>query len=109
MLFAKTLIPGVEVLGRVAGFPMFPSLPAYSGPYQVGTIELEAPVSDLSCPAPPPKGFRVATLKTRFFYPCRYPEKRPKPAYWVPDPQQEYLEGFAAFLGASNKLAKAIA
>ena len=90
-------------------FPMFPTLPTYSGPHQVGTIDIESPISELSPPAPRPTGFDVPTIKARIFYPCRYPEKRATPAYWVPDPQWEYLEGFAAFLGASNKLAKAIA
>ena len=88
---------------------MFSSLPSYTGKYQVGTVDLEVPISELSSPSLPPKGCTVSTIKARIFYPCRYPEKRSKPVYWVPEPQWEYLEAFAAFLGASNRLSKAIA
>ncbi|KAK0509010.1 hypothetical protein JMJ35_008381 [Cladonia borealis] len=105
-----------------------PGFPAYTGPYQVGTINLEIPISDLSSPseaqaptpeiAPPlanaseeqrailspPPNFDITTISFRIFYPCE-PTKSSKSPYWLPSPQTAYLHAYARFLGASPRLA----
>jgi platelet-activating factor acetylhydrolase len=90
-------------------FPMFPYLPSYSGPHPVGTTDIEIPLSELSSPAPLPQNFDIPTIKARIFYPCGTTKTKAKSVYWVPDPQWEYLQAFASFLGASSRLSKAVA
>ena len=80
-----------------------PSFPPYSGPYSVGTQDVEIPVSELSSPvsAPDPQ---VSTISFRLFYPCES-EKRAKSVYWLPEPQGEYLRAYYRFMQASPWLA----
>lgn len=84
-----------------------PSFPPYTGPYKVGTIDVELPTSDLkspsSAPAPDPS---IPTIQFRVFYPCDPPARKPKHVYWIPDPQREYLGAYARFLGAGIKLSE---
>ncbi|KAL8806145.1 MAG: hypothetical protein Q9182_001546 [Xanthomendoza sp. 2 TL-2023] len=80
-----------------------PSFPSYTGPYQVGTTDVEIPVSELPTPSPTPDP-TLSTVCFRIFYPCETPAKRPKPVYWLPDPQHEYLGAYVRFLGASHRL-----
>ena len=105
-----------------------PGFPAYTGPYQVGTVDVEIPITELSSPsearpptpeiAPPlanataeqrntlspPPDFDITTISFRIFYPCE-PTKSSKSPYWLPAPQTAYLQGYARFLGASPRLA----
>ena len=88
---------------------MLPYLPSYTGPLQVGTIDVEIPISELNSPAPLPANFDIPTIKARIFYPCESSKRKTKSVYWIPDPQFEYLQAFASFLGASSRLSKTIA
>ena len=105
-----------------------PGFPGFTGPYEVGTVDLEIPISELSSPseaqaptpeiAPPlanaseeqrdtlspPPDFDITTISFRMFYPCE-PTKSSKSPYWLPTPQTEYLKAYARFLGASPRLA----
>ncbi len=105
-----------------------PGFPGFTGPYDVGTVDLEIPISELSSPseaqaptpeiAPPlanaseeqrdtlspPPNFDITTISFRIFYPCE-PTKSSKSPYWLPTPQTEYLKAYARFLGASPRLA----
>jgi platelet-activating factor acetylhydrolase len=82
----------------MAIFPsIFPYLPRYPGPFQVGSIDVEVPLSES-------KTFdttetSVETILIRLFYPadangltkCAAPS-------WLPLPSMEYAKGYAAFL-----------
>lgn len=94
-------------LPSLAGLSPINSFPGYHGPYSVGTVDVEIPVSDLPAPSDPPKD-AVETVAFRIFYPCKNPEKSGRPVRWIPQPQKETVNAFAKFLGAGNKLASLI-
>jgi platelet-activating factor acetylhydrolase len=95
--------------------PSFSSLspvntfPAYKGQYEVGTIDVEIPVSDLPVASDAPEG-AVKTIAFRIFYPCQKPGKGDshRPVRWIPQPQRQTINAFATFLGAGSKLASFI-
>jgi len=73
-------------------------LPKYPGPYQVGSLDVEIPLSDS-------KKFdvietNVETVLVRFFYPADSASKGKKAAApsWLPQPSMEYAKGYAHFL-----------
>ncbi|MCJ1358949.1 MAG: hypothetical protein MMC33_008949 [Icmadophila ericetorum] len=82
-----------------------PSFPNYTGPYSVGTLDVEIPTTELPSPAPAPDP-TLTTISFRMFYPCEVPAKEPKPVYWISEPQSEYLTAYLRFLGASQGLAE---
>jgi platelet-activating factor acetylhydrolase len=84
----------------MAIFPsIFPILPKYPGPFQVGSLDVELPLSES-------KKFdiietNVETVLVRFFYPAdssvNEGEKAAAPS-WLPQPSMEYAKGYANFL-----------
>ncbi|KAL8842574.1 MAG: hypothetical protein Q9176_002531 [Flavoplaca citrina] len=80
-----------------------PCFPSYTGPYKVGTADVEIPAAELPTPSPTPDP-TLSTVSFRIFYPCETPTKTAKPVYWLPDPQQEYLGAYVRFLGASRRV-----
>ncbi|KAL9582282.1 MAG: hypothetical protein Q9212_003391 [Teloschistes hypoglaucus] len=80
-----------------------PGFPSYTGPYKVGTADVEIPATELPSPSPNPDP-SLTTVSFRIFYPCEPPAKPSKPVYWLPDPQHEYLGAYTRFLGASRRL-----
>ncbi|MCJ1436238.1 hypothetical protein MMC27_005616 [Xylographa pallens] len=86
--------------------PAFPK--HYGGPYPVGTVDIEIPVSELPSVARTPDP-SITTVSFRVFYPCEGPHSSPKPVYWIPDPQHGYVSAYARFLGASSKISQLIA
>ncbi|KAL8749602.1 MAG: hypothetical protein Q9199_007585 [Rusavskia elegans] len=80
-----------------------PSFPSYTGPYKVGTTDVEIPAAELPSPSPAPNT-TLSTVSFRIFYPCEVPAKPAKPVYWLPDPQHEYLGAYVRFLGASRRI-----
>ncbi|KAL9103613.1 MAG: hypothetical protein Q9163_001377 [Psora crenata] len=114
---AYALPPVTELFEQVAGLFIgremstisrlrpIPSFPPYTGPYNVGTQDIEIPISNLSSltPAPDPK---VSSINFRLFYPCEQEQaKRARPVYWLPEPQGEYGRAYARFLQAGPWLA----
>ena len=85
------------------------TFPAYNGKYDVGTVDVEIPISDLPAASEAPEG-AVSTVAFRIFYPCQAPGKGEthRPVRWVPQPQRETINAFAKFLGAGSKLASLI-
>lgn len=77
-----------------------PAFPRHSGPYKVGTVDVEIDSAELQdsssafCPA--------STIAFRCFYPCESPSKPNAPVYWVQTPQRSTLSAYARFLGAGN-------
>lgn len=99
---------------------IIPQFPAYPGPYDVGSFELEIPASSLepASKAPPPDT-KVETVQFRVFYPAEKSDSATrtgwlgnmaeKPIRWLPEPyQREYLSGYARFLGVSSGFAEIV-
>lgn len=96
-------LPSFSSLNPVSSFP------AYKGQYEVGTVDVEIPVSDLPAASDAPEG-AVKTVAFRIFYPCQKPGKGEihRPVRWIPQPQRENINAMAKFLGAGSKLASFI-
>jgi platelet-activating factor acetylhydrolase len=85
-----------------------PSFPPYTGPYKVGSIDVEIPVSALSSPSPAPVGAEnIHTILFRIWYPC-VDDAAETPITWLPKPQREHVAAYSRFLGAGNRLANFI-
>ncbi|QDS71035.1 hypothetical protein FKW77_008215 [Venturia effusa] len=93
--------------------PWFPSLslvpgfPEYSGPYTVGSCDVELPVDKLDAPSPRPEGVDIGTVSYRVFYPCEATTTT-RPIRWLPASQKGYLAAYAKFLGAHTMFANAV-
>ncbi|KAI1340874.1 phospholipase A2 [Xylariaceae sp. FL0016] len=84
-----------------------PRFPGYSGPYKVGTIDVEIPISELDSPAPAPDDTsEIETIQFRVFYPCQ-PDAKGKRISWLPAPQREHLSAYMQFLGVGPLVANA--
>lgn len=84
-----------------------PSFPDYTGPYKVGTLDVEIFTAQVASPWPIPDS-SISTVSFRVFYPCEQPSKLPQPVYWLPEPQREYFKAYLRFLGASSTLSRLI-
>ena len=82
-----------------------PSLPAYTGPYKVGSTELEIPVSEIPSESPVPDS-KITSIKFRVFYPTTSNATSKKSVSWLPEPHKESMAGFISFTGASPRLQK---
>ncbi|TQS34902.1 hypothetical protein Golomagni_04696 [Golovinomyces magnicellulatus] len=82
-----------------------PRFSEFTGPFKVGTIDVEIPVSDLD--APSSSGVSQVEIKTvhyRVFYPCE-PGPIDKHTNWLPHPQHLYLGAYSRFLGIGSTVA----
>jgi platelet-activating factor acetylhydrolase len=82
------------------------SLPENPGPLAVGSTEYEIPVTEIPSLSPVPDS-SISTIKFRVFYPTSSAASSPA-INWLPHPQQQWVEAYAKFLGASASLAKLI-
>lgn len=82
-----------------------PTLPEFPGPLAVGSTEYEIPVAEIPSPSPVPEP-TISTIKFRVFYPTSSSPSAKQTIPWLPQPQQQWLEAYAIFLGASPSLAK---
>lgn len=79
-----------------------PTFPAYTGPYKVGTVDVELAVDEFSGSGSgeaPDVG--IETIHFRVFYPCQEPSSKPKSVRWLPQPQREFVAAYARFTGFS--------
>ncbi|KAL5120456.1 hypothetical protein ACEQ8H_001746 [Pleosporales sp. CAS-2024a] len=82
-----------------------PSFPAHTGPYKVGSIDVEIPTSQLQCPSTAASSSSdLSTVAFRVFYPAKN-ESDESGARWIPSPQREYISAYARFLGANSAFA----
>ncbi|KAF1829349.1 hypothetical protein BDW02DRAFT_561302 [Decorospora gaudefroyi] len=81
-----------------------PSFPAHTGPYKVGSVDIEIPTSDLESPSPNAPPAHLPTVAFRIFYPCTQ-DSNEKGVRWIPGPQREYISAYAKFLGANSAFA----
>lgn len=93
----------VPIMSFLSHLNPAPSFPSYTGPYAVGTTDVEIPAAELPSPSSTPVP-ALSTVSFRIFYPCEVPPKPAKPVYWLPDPQHDYLGAYVRFLGASRRL-----
>ncbi|KAI8633239.1 phospholipase A2 [Xylariaceae sp. FL1651] len=91
-------------LSRLNPVPRFPE---YTGPYKVGTVDVEIPIYELDSPAPTPENAAdIETVQFRIFYPCE-PNAKGKRITWLPAPQRDHLSAYIQFLGVGPYLAEA--
>jgi len=84
-----------------------PGFAEFTGPYKVGTVDVEIPVADLDSPAPAPaNAVDIETVSCRIFYPA-HPDANGKRIPWVPAPQRYTISSYIQFLGAGPTLASA--
>lgn len=92
-------------LSRLSPIPAFPE---YTGPYKVGTIDVEIPVSTLDAPSPSPDGSsHIHTILFRVFYPAT-PETNGKRITWLPAPQRLHVSAYTQFLGLGPMMASVL-
>ena len=92
-------------LSRLSPIPGFPE---YSGPYKVGSIDVEIPVSVLDSPSPAPDAAAdIHTIQFRIFYPAT-PDSKGSPIPWLPAPQRLNVASYTQFLGISPRLASVL-
>ncbi|KAI0443888.1 phospholipase A2 [Xylaria telfairii] len=95
----------VSLLSKLNPVPRFPD---FTGPYKVGTIDVEIPVCELESPAPTPDNAAdILTVQFRIFYPCDPNAVAGKRITWLPAPQRDYLSAYIKFLGVGAFLAGA--
>lgn len=83
-----------------------PAFPEYTGPYKVGTMDVEIPVSELQAPSPAPSNAAdIETVQFRIFYPA-VPESTEKPISWLPAPQRQHVAAYTQFMGIGSTLAE---
>ncbi|KAJ6788006.1 hypothetical protein PWT90_01118 [Aphanocladium album] len=82
-----------------------PAFPEYTGPYKVGTMDVEIPVCDLQSPSPAPANAAdIETVQYRVFYPA-VPQSVEKPITWLPAPQRNHVSAYTQFVGINQMLA----
>jgi platelet-activating factor acetylhydrolase len=86
-----------------SGWNPIVSFPSYHGPYDVGTVDVEIPASDLPAPATTPERAQP-TIAFRIFYPCAKPTSADsRPVRWIPQPQRQTISAFAQFIGVKSQ------
>jgi platelet-activating factor acetylhydrolase len=81
-----------------------PAFPAHTGPYKVGSVDIEIPTSELENPSTGSLHDVLPTVAFRVFYPATQ-ESNEKEVRWIPSPQREYISAYARFLGANSAFA----
>ncbi|KID95529.1 phospholipase A2, partial [Metarhizium majus ARSEF 297] len=82
-----------------------PAFPEYTGPFKVGTVDVEIPVTDLHSPSPAPaNAIDIPTVQFRVFYPA-VPESSEKRITWLPNPQRHHVSAYTKFVGIGSTLA----
>ncbi|KAI1328563.1 PAF acetylhydrolase [Xylariaceae sp. FL0255] len=99
----------------IFSLPLFANpLPAYSGPYQVGTIDIEYPVSPTRVldtarfKGSKEDAFELQTVLFTLYYPAQPGKSHKSKHYWIPKPISVTAKGYAKFAHISNFIIDAI-
>jgi len=109
LLTLLCIVGGIVIRANIFSSTMWPipSLPAYSGPYTVGTFDIEVPSADL-LPAAADSKLVPETVSCRIFYPAEKDKSHiSRPVYWIQEPQKGIVAAYGQFLGARPALASA--
>ena len=102
---AATAARMTSYLSKLSPVPAFPE---YSGPYKVGTVDVEIPVTELESPSPAPAAAAgLETVQFRIFYPAQ-PDAKGKRITWLPAPQRNHVSAYTRFLGIGNILSEVV-
>lgn len=102
---AAKLDSSPKMASYLSRFSPVPTFPEYTGPYKVGTMDVEIAVSELISPAPTPEeAADIPTVQFRIFYPAT-DDTNGKPIPWLPTPQRPHVSGYTEFIGISKTLA----
>lgn len=98
--------------GKIASYfsrlSPIPAFPEYTGPYKVGTMDVEIPVSELDSLSPVPEtAAHISTVQFRVFYPA-VPESDQKRISWLPNPQRHHVSAYTQFIGIGSTLAEVL-
>lgn len=100
------LQPSVHTMSWLSKLSPIPAFPAYTGPHQVGTVDVEIPSADLRPVALKSPPGACPTTAFRLFYPCDEAENHARPVRWIPQPQKTVIASMARFLGSSSWMAE---
>ncbi|KAL6849215.1 hypothetical protein ACO1O0_008745 [Amphichorda felina] len=85
---------------------LVPTFPEYTGPFKVGTVDVEVAVADLNAPSPAPgNAADIHTVQFRIFYPA-VPESDENRIRWLPKPQRHHVSAYTKFMGIGHTAAK---
>ena len=92
-------------LARLSPIPAFPD---YTGPHQVGTMDVEIPIAEFNAPSVAPlDASDVPTVQFRVFYPAVDGSSQ-KSIPWLPNPQRSHISAYTRFLGVHNAIAELV-
>lgn len=89
-------------------------LPKHTGPYEVGTIDIEAPldeprlISNTTYSDGGEPAFKLETVLFSVYYPAVDRARSSKRHYWIPKPVSLKAEGYARFLHVNNFIVRPI-
>ncbi|CCC13284.1 hypothetical protein SMACR_07063 [Sordaria macrospora] len=85
-----------------------PAFPEYTGPYKVGAIDIEIPISEIgSVSATPNEADHIHTIQFRVYYPAT-PDTNNEGITWLPPPQRLAVWAYSQFLGLSSRVASVL-
>ncbi|KAK3402908.1 platelet-activating factor acetylhydrolase, isoform II-domain-containing protein [Sordaria brevicollis] len=85
-----------------------PAFPEYTGPYKVGAVDVEIPISEIgSVSATPNEADHIHTIQFRIYYPAT-PDTSNKGITWLPPPQRLAVWAYTQFLGLSSRVASVL-
>ncbi|KAM9875205.1 phospholipase A2 [Verticillium dahliae] len=97
--------PAAKLSAYLSQLNPVPTFPDYTGPYKVGTVDVEIPVTELESPSPAPKSAAdIYTVSCRIYYPAA-PDSTGKPISWLPSPQRHHVSAYTQFVGIKPLLA----
>jgi platelet-activating factor acetylhydrolase len=103
-----TPFPTAKLSAYLSRLSPVPGFPDYTGPYKVGTVDVEIPVTELDSPSPAPANAAdIHTVQFRIFYPSK-PEAKCRKISWLPAPQRAHVTSYTKFLGIGNILAEVV-
>ncbi|KAF2155527.1 1-alkyl-2-acetylglycerophosphocholine esterase [Myriangium duriaei CBS 260.36] len=103
------------LLAQTNGRTLFSQrLPSYTGPYGVGTVDLEVPtqpvaLSNMTYAVSGKPAFELKTVLVSLFYPARAQRGMSQPKhYWIPRPLALTAQGYAKCAKSSNRVIDAL-